>query len=143
MSERRYYSVPDTRSVSVVPQPIQHLAIADAARRAGGAIVFYTMEDFYTTSTHEVILGKLLEHPAVDGIVFYRLKQFVHDGRPQIDVLRRILTSGYEVVFARERLHIADEAQLDREFPLLFASAHVEERDARRGSFARRIAGAT
>jgi len=126
----------------MVPQPVQHVVIADAARRAGGAIVFYTMEDHYTTSTHEVVLKKLEEQPSIDGIVFFRLAQFFHDGRPQFRILRQIVAAGYVVIFARERLVIATEAELEGAFPLLFACGYLEGRDADRGAFAKLISAA-
>ena len=143
MSARRYYSVPDTAMVAIVPQPVQHLAIGDAAKRAGGSVVFYTMEDTYTMTTHEVVLGKVLERPTIDGFVFFRLAQFFHGGRPQIAALRTILAAGYEVVFARDRLAIKDEAELEAAFPLLFACGHVEARDTQRGAFSRQISAAS
>jgi len=129
---RRYYAVPDTSYVREVPQPLQHLANGDMAKRLGGEIVFYTMEDHYTLRSMEVILGKLADKPEIDGVVFFRLAQFFDAGRLQVDLIRRILDLGYSIAFARERLSIPDAAALRSMYPLIWSCAYLETRDADR-----------
>jgi hypothetical protein len=129
----RYYAVPDTGYVREVPQPLQHLANGDMAKRLGGEIVFYTMEDHYTLRSMEVILEKLAEGPAIDGVVFFRLAQFFDRGRLKLDLMRSILERGYTIAFARERMSIPDVAALRSMFPLLWSCAHLESRDVGRG----------
>jgi hypothetical protein len=128
----RYYAVPDTSYVREVPQPIQHLANGDMAKRLGGEIVFYTMEDHYTLRSMEVILEKLAEKPAIDGVVFFRLAQFFDHGRLQLDLMRRILDLGYSIAFARERLSVPDSGTLRTMFPLMWSCAYLEARDSGR-----------
>lgn len=130
---KAYYSVPDTASVRDVPQPVQHLANAAWARALGGEVVFYTMEDHYTLHTHEVIRGKIAERPAIDGVIFYRLAQFFHDGVANVAAMRWILERGYAIAFARERIEIADAAALDAMFPLLATCGWLDRRDRARG----------
>ena len=130
---KAFYSVPDTASVREVPQPVQHLAIGAQAARLGGEIAFYTMEDRYTLRTHEVIRGKLAEHPAIDGVIFYRLAQFFSGGAFDAVALREILVAGYAVGFARERIALADVAAFDRAFPLLATCGRLDVRDRDRG----------
>ncbi|HTX02976.1 MAG TPA: hypothetical protein VMD07_04795 [Candidatus Acidoferrales bacterium] len=128
----RYYAVPDTSYVREVPQPLQHLANGDMAKRLGGEIVFYTMEDHYTLRSMEVILGKLADKPAIDGVVFFRLAQFFDGGRLQLGLMRKILELGYSVAFARERMSIPDVATLRSMYPLMWSCAYLETRDAGR-----------
>jgi hypothetical protein len=129
---KAFYSVPDTASIREVPQPVQHLANGAQANRLGGEIVFYTMEDRYTLRSHEVIRGKLAERPGIDGVIFYRLAQFVHDGVADVATLRWILDRGYTIAFARERISIAGAADLDRLFPLLVTCGRLDRRDHER-----------
>lgn len=134
----RFYGVPDTGSVREIPQPIQHLANAAMAKQLDGEIVFYTMEDRYTLHTHEVIRGKLEERPAIDGVIFFRLAQFLRDGARGIATLRWILERGYAVAFSREQLAIRNRAELERLFPLLATTAWLDARDRDR-SFVRSV----
>lgn len=126
---KAFYAVPDTASIREVPQPVQHLANGACARRLGGEVVFYTMEDHYTLRTHEVIRSKIAERPAVDGVIFYRLAQFFHDGVADVATMRWILERGYEIAFARERIAIRDRAELDRMVPLLATCGWLDRRD--------------
>jgi hypothetical protein len=130
---KAFYSVPDTASVRDVPQPVQHLAIGAMAQRLGGEIVFYTMEDVYTVHTHEVVRGKLAEQPAIDGVVFYRLAQFFHDGIAAVATMHEFLERGYLLAFARERITIAGALELERLFPLLATCGRLDVRDRDRG----------
>ena len=133
---KTYYSNPDTASIKEVPQPVQHLAIANMAETVGGKIVFYTMEDFYTLATQEVIRQKLAPRPPATGVIFYRLSQF-YNGRPtpNIALMREFISAGYEIHFARERISIRSLAELESLFPVIYATHHVENRDGKRDFF--------
>ena len=124
-----FYSCPDTGFVKYVPQWLQHMAIADLARKQGGNISFYAMEDFESLPSQMVIKGKLLERPEVDGFVFFTLRQFLYLGNLNLKFLELLLESGYSVHFARESLSIQNIEELKVQFPLLFATQWVFERD--------------
>lgn len=126
---KSFYSCLDTRFIREVPQPLQHVVIAHFVAQLGGTVVFYTMEDVYSCDSHEVILGKVLEKPRIDGFVFFRIAQFYNGGRPNIEFLRMMLEHGYEVHFAREKISLRTAADLDRVFPLVFTAHFLEGRD--------------
>jgi len=128
-----YYSLPDKALVKQVPQPLQHLAIAEMAAKRGGEIVHYTMEDPYTLATQEIFLSKVNEKPRVKGFIFFTLDQFSYSGELNLKLLENVLAQGYELNFAREKFTLASAQDLDREFPLLYTRAYVGRRDADHG----------
>ena len=136
---KKFYSVPDTAFVKIVPQPVQHLSIASMAKSLEGEVVFYTMEGRYSLTTHEVIRKKLAERPPIDGVIFFRLGQFMAEGLSQAAILRSILEAGYSVHFARERISIASEADLARYFPMMYAYRALEARDTSPGAFTKQL----
>ena len=133
MPKRAYYSLPDKALVKTVPQPAQHLLIADMAKSRHGDIVHYTMEDPYTLGTQEIFRSKLAEKPRIDGFVFFTLDQFAYSGELNVRLLEEVLRSGYELHFARERFSLSTPGDLDREFPLIYTRAYVGKRDANHG----------
>lgn len=130
-----FFSCPDTGFLKYVPQPIQHIVIADKASKLGGKITFYAPEDFETLKTQGVTRSKLSQRPAVDGIIFFTLKQFCYGEKLNFSLLRNILDSKYEVHFARENLSITSSTALDEMFPMLYATQFVLERDEPRESW--------
>lgn len=132
---KTYYSCTDTGFVKYVPQPLQHLALADKAAKLGGQVVFYTTESFETLASQGVTKAKVAEQPEVDGIIFFTLKQFGYSGRFNFQVLNFIVQRGYEVHFARENMSISDRETLEAAFPMLYATQYVNTRDEPRESW--------
>jgi len=130
-----YFSCPDTGFLKYVPQPIQHIVIADKAGKLNGKITFYAPEDFETLATQGVIKSKLAGRPPVSGIIFFTFKQFCYGEKLNFALLRDILKSGYEVHFARESISILDLPGLDAIFPMLYATQVVQDRDEPRESW--------
>lgn len=129
---KRFYSCLDAGFVSQLPQPVQHLANGDQAAKAGGKVIFYTAEDFESLKSQGVIRAKVEEKPEIEGIVFFRLYQFCYGGAPNFALMRRILSLGYELHFARENVSLPDLEALERFFPLLYSFAHLSARDGDR-----------
>lgn len=129
---KNYYSWIDTGFVKYVPQPLQHLAAHNHASQLGGKIVFYNAEDFETLSTHAVIKVKIEQKPAIDGIIFFTVKQFFNNGRLNFQFLKYILDRKYEIHFSRENVQILNPEMLDNLFPLLYATHYVSRRDEQR-----------
>lgn len=130
-----YFSCPDTGFLKYVPQPIQHIVIADKAGKLDGKITFYSAEDFETLTTQGVIKSKLAGRPPVSGIIFFTLKQFCYGEKLNFALLTDILKSGYEIHFARENISILDLPNLDEIFPMLYATQIVQDRDEPRESW--------
>ena len=72
---------------------------------------------------------KVAESPQVAGVIFFTLRQFGYGDHLNLEFLESMLRSGYEVHFAREDISITSEAELERQFPLMFAYDHVTRRD--------------
>jgi hypothetical protein len=121
---KAFFSCLDMGCADVVPQAMQHLVANDYAGKQGGKVSFYTAEDFLTLPEQSVMRAKLKERPAVDGIIFFRFKQFCYGARMNYAFMQEILDAGYELHFARERLPITSMAELDRQFPVLFGAAY-------------------
>jgi|GEM_PF-3404859 len=129
---KKFYSCPDTASVREVPQPIQHQVNANRADQLDGRVAFYIMEEWYTLDSQEVIRSKVMEKPDVDGVIFFRLSQFYHSGKPNLELMRFILKSGYELHFSRERLAICTEQALDELASFILSCSYVDQRDRSR-----------
>ena len=130
-----FYSWSDVGFVKYVPQPIQHIVMADKASKAGGRVAFYSGEDFETMKTQGVFREKLAERPSIDGIVFFTLKQFCYGENLNFDLLRETLDSGYEVHFARENMSIVEPASLEELYPMLYTTQFILERDEPRDAW--------
>jgi hypothetical protein len=127
-----YYSCPDTGFVKQVPQPLQHLAIGSMAEKLGGKVVFYTMEDFETLASQGVIRHKVMQHPDIHGVIFFRLQQFCYGERPNLAFVRMILQAGYELHFARENLSLTTPEAADAFYPLIYSHHYLAGRDENR-----------
>jgi len=132
---KAYYACLDTGFVKYCPQPLQHLAIGDKAKKLDGDVSFYTMEDFETLATQGIAKGKIEEKPAVSGIIYFTVRQFFYGGSFDLKFMRFILDKGYEVHFAREDISIPTAESLDELFPMLYSAQHLLERDEPRDSW--------
>jgi len=130
---KSFFSCVDTGYVKYAPQPLQHLANADKAKKCGGKITFYTGEDFETLESQNVIKTKIEEENLnINGIIFFTLKQFFYGRKLNFIFLRSILEKGYEVHFSRENISILNIEELYKIFPILYATKYVTNRDASR-----------
>ena len=126
---KSYYSCIDNGFVRFAPQPLQHLAIADKAKKLDGRVVFYTAEDPQSLETHGVIRSKLKEQEKnVDGVIFFTVRQFFYGGF-KYKILKSIRDQLKEVHFARENISVFSQDDLDALFPLLYANQYVLQRD--------------
>ena len=127
---RSFYASLDTAFVKYCPQPMQHVVVADKARKLGGEISFYTMEDFNSLAFQGAMRAKIEERPPVEGMVYFTLRQFCYGDRLDLDFMKFILNSGFEVHFAREDISIENLSTLDDAFPMLYSAEHLWRRDA-------------
>jgi hypothetical protein len=125
---KTYYACLDCAFVKYAPQPLQHLAVGNKASKQGGEISFYTLEDFDTLTNQGATKFKLAERPAVDGLIFFTLRQFFYGGL-NLDFMASILDHGYEVHFAREDISIVNKKALDDLFPMIYSSYQLMQRD--------------
>jgi hypothetical protein len=125
---KAYYACLDCAFVKYAPQPLQHLAVANKASKQGGEVSFYTLEDFDTLSYQGAAKSKLAERPAVNGLIFFTMRQFFY-GSLNLEFLNSILDQGYEVHFAREDVSIHNKEELDQIFPMIYSSYQLMQRD--------------
>ena len=125
-----YYSCIDIGFVRYVPQALQHQAINSKADKLGGKVTFYTSEDFLTLQTHDAIKSKIKESSnKVNGIIFFTLRQFFNHGQFNMKFLKEIILAGMEVHFARENFSVTSLADVEKVFPILYATQYVTQRD--------------
>lgn len=133
---KAYYSCLDMTCIRIAPQAVQHLVIGQFVEKLGGKVTFYTAENTHTRESHEVILAKVEERPAVDGLIYYRLNQFLSPTNgPALEVMNAILIAGYELHFAVDKVSLLKPADLDAFFPMLSATAHAERDELDRAGF--------
>jgi len=121
---KTFLSILDIGCADIAPQNMQHLVIGDFARQLGGKVTFYTAEDFLTLSNHSVFKAKLSQRPEVDGMIFFRLRQFCYSGSLDYETLRQVLCAGYTLHLARERLSLTSLDDLINKFDILFGSVY-------------------
>jgi hypothetical protein len=111
---KKFYSFLDTGFVKYVPQAMQHLTIRETAKKVGGRILFYFMEDTRTVVSQTALISKLsMMSSNADGIVFFSIYQFGYDEKFHIAIMRRILEMNLELHFSRENISICSVAQLE------------------------------
>lgn len=122
MALKSYLSCLDDLSglVDVLTAPIMHLVISNFAESIGGAIVFYTAEDPMTKRSQAQLRAILAKERTVDGIIFFRLKQFAYGDKFNFSLLSEMIEKGYEAHFAREGVSLRNKADLDAAFPELY-----------------------
>lgn len=126
---KAYYSCLDTGFVKYCPQSLQHLAVANKAGKLGGEVSFYTMEDPGALAFQGAVKAKIEENPAVDGIIYFTVRQFFYGGNFDLKFLKFVLDQGYEVHFAREDISILNRDNLADLYPILYSSRYLLDRD--------------
>ena len=118
---KSFYSCLDLGCGNILTQAMQHTINGKMASDRGGKVIFYTAEDTDTLGQQSVIRSKISEQPPIDGIVYLRLHQFSYSGEFDFEFLSELLKKGYEVHFAREKISIVDQSQLDEMYETLKA----------------------
>ena len=126
---KKFYSVLDSGVLGLVTQPMQHLVNSDMARRVGGKVIFYTQERLETLSTHSMVRARVAESPAMDGIVFFRLKQLCYGAEFDFAFLSELIERGYEAHFAREVFSVRSRAEFDAAIPTLMTFQYLNDPD--------------
>lgn len=127
MDGKVYLSCIDVIKTDALTQPIQHLVNADYAQSIGGKIVFYTAEDPLTRGSHSVVRA-CIRDASYDGVIFFRMNQFLDDGRFNFSALDELVKAGLEVHFARESLAIRTRTELLKLFPDLYCFETTQPR---------------
>lgn len=128
-SLKSFYSVLDIGCTSVTSQRGQHVIIADMAQQRGGKITFYTAEDPQFIERQYTLRARIRATTGIDGIVFFRLKQFAYGSAFDFAFMRDLLKGGYSLHFAREQFSIETLAELGSAYDTIYAFQH-EERGA-------------
>jgi hypothetical protein len=116
---KSFYSCLDNGCSNTLTQAMQHTINGQMATDNFGTVVFYTAEDRETLGHQSVMRSKIMERPAIDGIVYLRLYQFCYSGTFDFGFLMELLDNGYEVHFSREKLSIQHRDQLDELYETL------------------------
>jgi len=103
------------------PQSLQHLAIREYTKCEGAAVVFYGSEDHLTLPRQLFLRSKLERLKDIDGICFFSFHQFRRGDGVDWDLLKQILSKGWEVHFARERFSVRSLKSLQDAYFFLHA----------------------
>jgi hypothetical protein len=110
----------DVHQAEALTQSIQHLAISTFAESLGGKVTFYTGEDILTHDSQSLMRSTIAAKPEIEGVIFFRIRQFLNGDRLSFTFMREILTAGYELHFAREMLSMFEIEDLQHQFSLLY-----------------------
>lgn len=126
---KAFYASLDLGCSALVTQALQHMAIGATAAAQGGRVTYYLTESPETLVHQTFLRLKLKEAIPIDGLIFFRLQQFLYGGAIDHRLLADILGRGIEVHFAREGLSLRTPADLDAAYPVLHTTELLRTSD--------------
>lgn len=126
---KAFYASLDLGCSSLVTQSLQHMAIGATATQKGGRVTYYLTESLETLVHQTFLRLKLKEMMPIDGLIFFRMQQFLYGGSFDYAFLGEILGQGIEVHFAREGFSLLNPADLDRAFPVIHTTELLQTSD--------------
>ena len=117
-----YYSCLD--SFLTTPQAEQHYWIKKMAETKNGQVVFYGAEEYFVSNFQPFILNKLKRTPNLNGVIFFTIDQFCYGVELNISLMIEIIKTGLSIHFAREKISILNNNQLERQYLELLSYYH-------------------
>ena len=102
----KFWGVLDNALVSFLPQKAQFEILKSFLSKKKYSLAFYSLEDEYTYMNNSSLLKKLYEKPKVSGFIFFSLLQISYGKNQNIELIKKILSKNYEVLFYRENIHL-------------------------------------
>ena len=74
------------------------------------------------------LLKKLYEKPKVSGFIFFSLLQISYGKNQNIELIKKILSKNYEVLFYRENIHLKNlkSFKKDKKKLILFRNLNID-----------------
>ena len=75
-----------------------------------------------------ITLKKLYEKPKVSGFIFFSLLQISYGKNQNIELIKKILSKNYEVLFYREKIHLKNlkSFKKDKKKLILFRNLNID-----------------
>ena len=120
-----YYSCLD--SLLTTPQAEQHYWIKQMAEKKNGQVVFYGAEEYFVSNFQPFILNKLKRTPNLNGVIFFTIDQFCYGEKLNISLMIEIIKTGLSIHFAREKISILNNNQLEEQYLELLSYYHCKK----------------
>lgn len=120
-----YYSCLD--SLLTTPQAEQHYWIKKMAEKKNGQVVFYGAEEYFVSNFQPFILNKLKRTPNLNGVIFFTIDQFCYGEKLNISLMIEIIKTGLSIHFAREKISILNNNQLEEQYLELLSYYHCKK----------------
>ena len=127
-STLKFWGVLDNALVSFLPQKAQFEILKSFLSKKKYSLAFYSLEDEYTYMNNSSLLKKLYEKPKVSGFIFFSLLQISYGKNQNIELIKKILSKNYEVLFYRENIHLKNlkSFKKDKKKLILFRNLNID-----------------
>tara|TARA_X000000368_G_C22598314_1_gene522503 strand:- start:25 stop:447 length:423 start_codon:yes stop_codon:yes gene_type:complete len=124
----KFWGVLDNALVSFLPQKAQFEILKSFLSKKKYSLAFYSLEDEYTYMNNSSLLKKLYEKPKVSGFIFFSLLQISYGKNQNIELIKKILSKNYEVLFYRENIHLKNlkSFKKDKKKLILFRNLNID-----------------
>ena len=124
----KFWGVLDNALVSFLPQKAQFEILKIFLSKKKYSLAFYSLEDEYTYMNNSSLLKKLYEKPKVSGFIFFSLLQISYGKNQNIELIKKILSKNYEVLFYRENIHLKNlkSFKKDKKKLILFRNLNID-----------------
>ena len=124
----KFLAVLDNALVEFLPQKAQYEVIKNFLNQKKSSLALYIIEDELTYLSSSQLLKKINEKPKVNGFIFFSLLQISFEKEKNIEIIKKILSEKYEVIFYKENIHIRNMTSFKKEFEkklLLFRDNNI------------------
>ncbi len=111
----KFWGVLDNALVSFLPQKAQFEILKSFLLKKKCSLAFYSLEDENTYLNNSIFLKKLHEKPKVSGFIFFSLLQISYRKNQNLELIQKILSQKYEVLFYRENIHLKNLSTLEKD----------------------------
>ena len=111
----KFWGVLDNALVSFLPQKAQFEILKSSLYKKKCSLAFYSLEDEYTYLNNASLIKKLYEKPKVNGFIFFSLLQISYKKNQNLELIEKILSKNYEVIFYRENIHFKNLKSFKKE----------------------------
>ena len=127
-STLKFWGVLDNALVSFLPQKAQFEILKSFLSKKKYSLAFYSLEDEYTYMNNSSLLKKIYEKPKVSGFIFFSLLQISYGKNQNIELIKKILSKNYEVLFYRENIHLKNlkSFKKDKKKLILFRNLNID-----------------
>lgn len=101
---KSYHAWLDIGAGRIITQPMQRVLCQNFASKLDGKIIFELGEDVEFSKSKIQFKKMYTSNLNVDGFIFLGLEQFINKKKLEINLMKDILTKGYELHYIRQNL---------------------------------------